>query len=146
LFGYSRQSFYKHQKIQFAILAKTQAIIEQVLYIRNQQPRCGGRKLLVMLQPFFTERDIVIGRDAFFNLLAKNKLLVRNKKRSVHATNSKHFFYRYPNLVKDFTPLHAHELWAADITFIPVKEDRFAYLYLLTDAYSRKIVGFHVSD
>ena len=58
----------------------------------------------------------------------------------------KHFFYRYPNLVKGFTPLHAHELWVADITFIPLKDNRFAYLYLLTDGYSRKIVGFHVSD
>ena len=98
-----------------------------------------------MLQPFFSQQKISIGRDAFFNLLAKNKLLVRNRKRSVNTTNSKHFFYRYPNLVKSFTPLHAHELWVADITYIPVK-DRFAYLYLITDAYSRKIVGFHVSD
>ena len=54
-------------------------------------------------------------------------------------------FYRYPNLVKGFTPLKAHELWVADITYIPLKE-RFAYLFLITDAYSRKIVGFHVSD
>ena len=113
--------------------------------IRKQQPRCGGRKLLIMLQPFFKTQNIIIGRDAFFNLLAKNKLLVRNKKRRVNTTNSKHFFYRYPNLVKDFTPLHAHELWVADITYIPIHE-RFAYLHLITDAYSRKIVGFHVSD
>lgn len=145
MFGHSRQAFYKHQKIQFAILSKTQLIIEQVLHIREQQPRCGGRKLLIMLQSFFEQRNIAIGRDAFFDLLAKNKLLVRNKKRRVNTTNSKHFFYRYPNLVKTFTPLHAHELWVADITYIPVK-DRFAYLHLITDAYSRKIIGFHVSD
>lgn len=145
MFGHSRQAFYKHQKLQFAALGKTQLIIEQILYIRKQQPRCGGRKLLFMLQSFLEQRNIVIGRDAFFDLLAKNKLLVRNKKRRVNTTNSKHFFYRYPNLVKAFTPLHAHELWVADITFIPVK-DRFAYLHLITDAYSRKIVGFHVSD
>ena len=116
-----------------------------MLHIRSQQPRCGGRKLLIMLQPFLKQQKISIGRDAFFNLLAKNKLLVRNRKRSVHTTNSKHFFYRYPNLVKSFTPRHAHELWVADITYIPVK-DRFAYLHLITDAYSRKIVGFHTSD
>jgi transposase InsO family protein len=146
LFGFSRQAFYKHQQLQFATISKTKMLIEQVLFIRKQQPRCGGRKLLVMLQPFFIERNITIGRDAFFNLLAKNKLLVRRKKRSVYTTNSKHFFYRYPNLVKDFRPLHAHELWVADITFIPLKDNRFAYLYLLTDGYSRKIVGFHVSD
>lgn len=116
-----------------------------MLHIRKQQPRCGGRKLLIMLQPFFKQQHIHIGRDAFFDLLATNKLLVRNKKRSVHTTNSKHLFYRWPNLVKGFTPQHAHELWVADITYIPVA-DRFVYLYLITDAYSRKIVGFHVSD
>ena len=145
MFGHSRQAFYKHQQLQFNTLSQTKCIIEQVLHIRSQQPRCGGRKLLIMLQPFLKQQKISIGRDAFFNLLAKNKLLVRNRKRSVHTTNSKHFFYRYPNLVKAFTPLHAHELWVADITYIPIK-DRFAYLYLITDAYSRKIVGFHVSD
>jgi transposase InsO family protein len=116
-----------------------------VFDIRNEQPRCGTRKLLVLLQPFFKKQDIQIGRDTFFQLLAKNKLLIRKRKRSTHTTNSKHFFYRYPNLVAHFTPLHAHELWVADITYIPMKE-RFAYLYLITDAYSRKIVGFHVSD
>lgn len=145
MFGYSRQAFYKHQQQQFKIISTTKLIIEQVLHIRKQQPRCGGRKLLIMLQPFFKQQHIHIGRDAFFDLLATNKLLVRNKKRSVHTTNSKHLFYRWPNLVKGFTPQHAHELWVADITYIPVA-DRFVYLYLITDAYSRKIVGFHVSD
>jgi putative transposase len=145
LFGHSRQAFYKHQQLQFNTIGQTKLIIEQVLHIRSQQPRCGGRKLLIMLQAFLKQQKISIGRDAFFNLLAKNKLLVRNKKRRVNTTNSKHFFYRYPNLVKAFAPQHAHELWVADITYIPVK-DRFAYLHLITDAYSRKIVGFHVSD
>lgn len=86
-----------------------------------------------------------MGRDNFFALLARNKLLVRKRKRNVYTTNSKHHFHRYPNLVKDFVPLKAHELWVADITYIPLTE-RFAYLFLITDAYSRKIVGFHVSD
>ena len=58
---------------------------------------------------------------------------------------SKHHFRRYPNLIKGFSPIKAHELWVSDITYIPLKE-RFAYLFLITDAYSRKIVGFHVSD
>lgn len=88
---------------------------------------------------------MAMGRDNFFALLARNKLLVRKRKRNVYTTNSKHHFHRYPNLVKDFVPLKAHELWVADITYIPLKE-RFAYLFLITDAYSRKIVGFHVSD
>ena len=86
-----------------------------------------------------------MGRDNFFDLLRRNKLLVRRTKRNVYTTNSKHHFHRYPNLVKDFTPLKAHELWVADITYIPLK-NRFAYLFLITDAYSRKIVGHYVSD
>lgn len=145
LFGYSRQAFYKQHQFQLKQHSREGLIIHQVLCIRKEQPRCGTRKLLVMLQPFFQQNNIHIGRDAFFNLLAKNKLLVRRRKRCAFTTNSKHYFYRYPNLVKDFTPLHAHELWAADITYIPLKH-RFAYLYLITDAYSRKIVGFHISD
>lgn len=145
LFGYSRQAFYKQQHLQIIEQSRDGLILQQVLQIRNEQPRCGTRKLLIMLQPFLKKQGMQIGRDVFFELLAKNKLLIRKRKRSTHTTNSKHFFRRYPNLVAHFTPLHAHELWVADITYIPMKE-RFAYLYLITDAYSRKIVGFHVSD
>ena len=122
-----------------------QIILQQIDLIRKHQPRCGGRKLFIMLQLLLRQHNISIGRDKFFELLKRNKLLVRRTKRSVHTTNSKHHFYRYPNLVKDFMPLKAHELWVADITYIPLKE-RFAYLFLITDAYSRKIIGFHVSD
>lgn len=126
-------------------MAHEHLLLQQIDAIRKYQPRCGGRKLFIMLEAFFKQHQIPMGRDKFFMLLAKNKLLVRKAKRSVHTTNSKHHFRRYPNLVKDFTPLKAHELWVADITYIPLK-NRFAYLFLITDAYSRKIVGFHVSD
>jgi len=97
-----------------------------------------------MLQPFFKEYDIVMGRDKFFALLKRNGLLVRKTKRCVYTTQSKHFLYRYPNLIKDLVPLEAHKLWVADITYLPL-EKQFAYLFLITDAYSRKIVGFHLS-
>ena len=143
--GYTPQAYHKKTKKQFIKQVNDDLVIQQVHRIRNEQPRCGTRKLLIMLQPFLQQHNIVIGRDYFFNLLAKNKMLVRKTKRSVHTTNSKHHFYRYPNLAKDFTPLKAHELWVSDITYIPLK-NRFAYLFLITDAYSRKIVGHHVSD
>lgn len=71
-----------------------------------------------------------MGRDKFFDLLKRNKLLVRRTKQSVH-TDSEHHYNSYPNMVKDFTLLKAHERWAADITYIPLKE-RFAYLFLIT--------------
>lgn len=143
--GYTAQAYHKKQKRDVKQLYDEQLILQQVDNIRKYQPRCGGRKLFIMLQQFFTQNNIAMGRDIFFELLRRNKLLVRKTKRSVHTTNSKHHFRRYPNLIKDFTPLKAHELWVADITYIPLK-NRFAYLFLITDAYSRKIVGFHVSD
>ena len=143
--GYSPQAYHKHNKKQLVKQLNEQFILEQIDLIRKQQPRCGGRKLFIMLQPFFKQHNILMGRDKFFDLLTRNKLLVRKTKRSVHTTMSKHHYHRYCNLVKGFNPMKAHELWVSDITYIPLKK-RFAYLFLITDAYSRKIVGFHVSD
>lgn len=145
LLGYSPQAYHKHNKKLFHQHYHEGLILQQIDNIRKQQPRCGGRKLFMELEPFFKQHRISMGRDKFFDLLKRNKLLVRKTKRNVYTTNSKHHFYRYPNLVKGFIPLKAHELWVADITYILLKE-RFAYLFLITDAYSRKIVGFHVSD
>ena len=145
MLGYSPQAYHKKQHRNVVQLSNEFLILQQIDTIRKYQPRCGGRKLFIMLHPFLKLHQITIGRDQFFDLLRRNKLLVRRVKRSVHTTNSKHHFRRYPNLVKDFTPLKAHEMWVADITYIPLK-NRFAYLFLITDAYSRKIVGFHVSD
>jgi putative transposase len=143
--GYSVQAYHKKQKAIVTKRSHEELILQRIDSIRKYQPRCGGRKLFIMLKTFFEEYHITIGRDQFFDILRRNKLLVRKTKRRVQTTNSKHRFRRYPNLVKDFTPLKAHEMWVADITYIPLK-NRFAYLYLITDAYSRKIVGFHVSD
>ena len=143
--GYSPQAYHKQNKLYLIKEVNETIILQQVHDIRKQQPRCGGRKLFIMLQPFFKQHNITMGRDNFFDVLRENKLLVRKTKRNVYTTMSKHHFHRYANLVKGFTPLKAHELWVADITYIPLKE-RFAYLFLITDAYSRKIVGFHVND
>jgi len=143
--GYSSQAYHKHNKKSYQQHFNEGLILQEIDAIRKHQPRCGGRKLFIMLQPFFTQYNISMGRDKFFDLLKRNKLLVRKTKRSVYTTMSKHHYHRYPNLVKGFTPMKAHELWVSDIIYIPLKE-RFAYLFLITDAYSRKIVGFHVSD
>ena len=139
------QAYHKHQKRAVQKQVNEALIVQQIHLIRKHQPRCGGRKLLLMLAPFLQQQHIVIGRDAFFDLLSKNKLLVRKTKRGVYTTNSQHHFRRYPDISKDFVPLKAHELWVSDITYIPLK-NRFAYLFLITDAYSRKIVGYYVSD
>lgn len=143
--GYSAQAYHKRQKRNIITGYNEGLILEQVDAIRKYQPRCGGRKLFLMLDTFFKAKGIAIGRDRFFALLKRNRLLIRKPKRVAGTTNSNHHFRCYPNLAKDFTALKAHELWAADITYIPLK-NRFAYLFLITDAYSRKIIGHHVSD
>jgi putative transposase len=143
--GYSPQAYHKHNKKTLIKQMHEGLIIGQIDVIREHQSRCGGRKLFIELEPFFKQQNIAMGRDNFFDLLRRNKLLVRKTKRSVHTTMSKHHYHRYPNLAAGFSPMKAHELWVSDITYIPLKE-RFAYLFLITDAYSRKIVGFHVSD
>ncbi len=94
--GYTPQAYHKHNKKQFNQQVNEQLILEQIDAIRKQQPRCGGRKLFIMLTPFFKEHNIVIGRDKFFDLLKRNKLLVRKTKRNVYSTMSKHHYYRYP--------------------------------------------------
>ena len=143
--GYTPQAYHKQTNNRLIKEVNEGLILQQVHAIRKEQPRCGTRKLLIMLQSFLATNNIAMGRDHFFDLLAKNKLLVRKTKRSTHTTNSKHHFRRYPNLIKGFEPLKAHELWVSDITYIPLTS-RFAYLFLITDAYSRKIVGHYVSD
>ena len=116
LLGYSTQAYHKHNKKVLINQLSEKFILEQIDAIRKQQPRCGGRKLFIELQPFFKQHNMSMGRDKFFDLLKRNKLLVRKTRRNVYTTMSKHHYRRYPNLVKGFTPLKAHELWVADIT------------------------------
>jgi hypothetical protein len=132
--GFSEQAYHKKQKRDNDQMTHEHLILQKIDAIRKDQPRCGGRKLLMDLQPFFDTHGISMGRDIFFDLLRRNKLLVRNSKYRIYTTNSKHYYYRYPNLVKDFMPMKAHELWVSDITYIPLR-NRFAYLFLITDAY-----------
>lgn len=94
---------------------------------------------------FLTQHGFQIGRDAMFELLSERGLLVRKRRRSGCVTTfSKHRFKKYPNIIRDFIPIAPNQLWVSDITYIHL-ENGFAYLSLITDAYSRKIVGFYLS-
>ena len=145
LLGYSRQSYYQgiqyiHQKAYEA-----DVIIEEVLRHRKNLKRIGTRKLLDEMKAFLGMHQFKIGRDAMFDLLAGRGLLVsKRKRRGFVTTLSKHRFKKYPNIVRDFIPIAPNQLWVSDITYIHLKEG-FAYLSLITDAYSRKIVGFYLS-
>jgi len=112
---------------------------------RKHQKRIGTRKLVEMMGEFLTAHDFQIGRDAMFNLLAERGMLVtKRKRRGCITTLSRHRFKRYPNIIRDFIPTAPNQLWVSDITYIHLA-DGFAYLSLITDAYSRKIVGFYLS-
>jgi transposase InsO family protein len=96
-----------------------------------------------MMGAFMEDHDMFIGRDALFGLLRENGLLVNKRKRShPQTTDSGHWMKKYPDLVKDIKLNRADQLWVSDITYIRLIKNGFAYLSLVTDAYSRKIVGY----
>jgi len=144
LLGYTRQAFYGYQKHLQQEVFQSELVVQEVLRHRHLQPRAGTRKLLIMLQEFVKLHEINIGRDALFSLLREHDLLIRKRKRKAITTFSKHWLKKYPNLIKGFVPLAPNLLLVSDITYIVVA-DGFAYLSLVTDAYSHKIGGFYLS-
>lgn len=146
MFGYSRQAYYQHLKTRQQQALQEDLLVQEVLRIRRAQKRLGARKLLVMMSPFMVAHNIEVGRDAFFELLRERDLLVRKRRRSKPQTTfSGHWLHRYENLTVGFVPKVAGQLWVSDITYIHLEEG-FSYLSLVTDAYSRKIVGFYLSE
>jgi transposase InsO family protein len=107
-------------------------------------PRIGTRKLHYMLTGTLQKHNITIGRDKLFDLLSEYGLLVRRRKRRrISTTDSTHPFRKYPNLIRELQVLRPNHLWVSDITYISLT-DGFCYLSLVTDAYSRKIVGYQL--
>ena len=146
LLGYSRQSYYQGIKFIQQKAYEADIVINEVLRYRKYQKRLGTRKLLHEMQGFLEAHNFQIGRDAMFNLLAERGLLItKRKRRGCITTLSKHRFKKYPNIIKGFIPIAPNQLWVSDITYIHLSDD-FAYLSLITDAYSHKIVGFYLSE
>ncbi|MBK8501408.1 MAG: DDE-type integrase/transposase/recombinase [Saprospiraceae bacterium] len=104
-------------------------------------PRIGSRKLAKML----TDNKISIGRDALFDILGRNGLLIRRRRNRIKTTQSHHWLRKYRNLTKGMKPIGPNQLWVSDITYIKTI-DEVLYLFLITDAYSKKIVGFCLAD
>jgi putative transposase len=141
--GHSPQAYYQHQKLSGKKSFEEDLLIQQVLYHRTFQPRVGGLKLHEMMGPFMEDHGMYICRDLLFDLLRENDLLIVRRKRSQpQTTDSNHWMRKYPDLIKDIRLSRADELWVSDITYIRLRKKKFAYLSLITDAYSRKIVGF----
>lgn len=141
LFGYSKQAYYKQQKYYRLSQDSKQRVKTLVLDLRRQMPRLGTRKLYHLLKD-----GLGIGRDKLFALLRDEGLLVYKRKRYTVTTNSKHWMKKYPNLVKTIQLTRPEQLWVADITYIDTAEDGNAYLHLVTDAYSKQIMGYELCN
>ncbi|MDM5151598.1 IS3 family transposase [Aeromonas salmonicida] len=146
--GISRQAYYKRNRVADVRHAQGQQVVRFVRQVRLRQPRVGTRKLHYLLQG---QDDVwlKVGRDRLFQILAEHRLLVPPRRAYHKTTHSFHRFYRHPNLLKagpeQVTPVAPEQVWVADITYLPAKSGPL-YLSLVTDAYSRKIVGHHVHE
>lgn len=145
LFGVSRQAVYQLRDRAHRRAEELSKIKPLVQTERMQMPRLGTRKLYYLLKDEFVREGIKVGRDALFNYLRTEHLLIKPKKNYTKTTNSKHWLRKYPNLLKDRKPIRPEEVFVSDITYIKSRE-RTHYLSLVTDAYSRKIMSYHLSD
>jgi putative transposase len=132
-----------------AIEGRDHQILEQVMRVRRAQPRLGTRKLQHVLREPLAKAGLTVGRDALFGILRQARLLVAPRRAYHKTTYSHHRFHRHPNLLKagehQCKAEAAEQVWVADITYLPT-EGACAYLSLVTDAWSRRIVGYHVHD
>ena len=145
MFGLSRQSYYKNKKCRLKRNADLVIVRDLVMKIRCRMPRIGTRKLYYLIKDDLKEINIKLGRDVLFNFLRAEHLLIKPKRSYIKTTNSKHWMKKYPNLIKDMTVTKPEQLWVSDITYIQT-DDGHNYLSLITDAYSKKIMGYELLD
>lgn len=149
MFGVSKQAYYKAQKEP---TDETKVLVEGLIVkycedVRKKDPNIGGKKLWFMYCRQFP-KELRVGRDRFADILSDNHLKLRQKKRKPRTTDSRHNLPTYPNLIKDVIPHRPYQVWVSDITYIPIKvsewESEFAYLSLITDAYSHEVLGWQL--
>ncbi len=141
LFGKTRHAYYDHcWRIQEQGI-KDDIVLQHVLEIRKKQRRIGTLKLHFMLQESLAGHKIKIGRDYLFALLREHGLHIRQRKRKAVTTDSRHWMHKYNNLIKDLQVNGPEQLWVSDITYLRLTS-QWGYLSLVTDAYSKKIMGW----
>ena len=145
LFGVTRQAYYQHFWQQEVTSIEESLVLSKVASIRADHRVMGGRKLYEKLYPFFLEHQIKMGRDALFDLLAANGLLVKKKRRRFITTFSNHWLRKWPNLIRETKVTGINQLWVSDITYFKVAGD-YVYISLITDVYSHKVVGYHMAE
>jgi transposase InsO family protein len=143
VFGYSKQSYHKRPCRDSE--PNLSYLKHLVMEIRSTLPRTGGRKLYHLIARQLHQSGIKMGRDKFFDYLRNEHLLVVKRKKYHITTNSKHWMRTYPNIIKDIKIVRPEQVWVADITYLQVKKMHY-YLHLITDAYSKKIVGYALAN
>ena len=141
LFGRTRHAYYDHQWRVQDLGLKDEVVLHHVLEIRKKQNRIGTLKLHYMLQEPLEGHGIKIGRDYLFDLMREHNLHIRNRRRKVATTNSRHWMHKYNNLVGELVINRPEQVWVSDITYIKLRK-QWGYLSLVTDAYSKKIMGW----
>lgn len=145
MFGITRQAYYQHLWQEESMTVEHELVLKEIYRIRENHRHMGGRKLYECMAPFMLDHQIKMGRDALFDLLSANKLLVRKKKRKVYTTQSFHWLRKYPNLIRGYVPTAPNQLWVSDITYWKIQTG-YVYISFITDAYSHKIVGYQVAQ
>ena len=145
-FGITRQAYYQNNWEDISRTIEEDLLLREIKEIRKFHPRMGGRKLYVKLEAFILEHSIKLGRDGLFDLLTRNNLLIRKRRRKIQTTNSRHRFKKYPNLIRDFVPTGPNQLWVSDITYLKINTGKYLYISFITDAYSHKIVGHQIAE
>lgn len=151
LLGVSKQAYYKHDDRLMQRLAREAFVVEFVKDVRRKDPGIGGNKLWLMYTRCFGEENRV-GYNRFYDIIEQYDLKVRKRKRRVSTTDSRHDLPLYPNLVKSLIPTRPCQLIVSDITYVPLWTDpidgeyKFCYLSLVTDYYTKEIIGYSVGD
>ena len=138
----SRQAHYQQKRREQKRQAKAKVVVEMVQEIRQRHPRMGGRKLYHRLQPKLRQKGIKMGRDRFFTVLREHNLLVKPKKRTYRTTWPG--LWRCDNLLADTQVTQPNQAWVCDLTYLAT-ETGFVYLALVTDLFSRCVVGYDLS-
>lgn len=145
LFGMTRQGYWKGTRASQSSALDESALIGEVRSIRTEMPMLGCRKLQAVL----SARGHRIGRDRLFSLLRSSGMLVTRRRYRAVTTDSRHWMRKWPNLIREFTPVCYNQLWVSDITYVETwrgDERSWRYLSLITDAYTHEIVGHALHD
>ena len=146
VFSYTRQAWYNHLKSIRLDFLERQIVLDKIEEIRSILPKTGCIKLYKELNNGFLQgHGISMGRDAVFKLVRSEGMLIKTKKKWIRTTNSFHRFKIHADLVQRRPAIQSEEIWVSDITYLRTSMC-FVYLSLVTDAYSRKIVGYHLAS